>query len=126
MLGARGYHLLAAGSRHASPRRENNSMAKTVSADQLIEDLHTVIRDAEGLLKATAAQTGDKIAEVRSRAEESVRQAKARLENVEDEALKHAQALAEDADTYVRGNPWQAVGIAGVIGLVLGLLISRR
>jgi ElaB/YqjD/DUF883 family membrane-anchored ribosome-binding protein len=101
-------------------------MAKTVSADQLIEDLHTVIRDAEGLLKATAAQTGDKIAEVRSRAEESVRQAKARLENVEDEALKHAQALAEDADTYVRGNPWQAVGIAGVIGLVLGLLIGRR
>jgi len=26
----------------------------------------------------------------------------------------------------VRANPWQAVGVAAGIGLVLGLLISRR
>jgi len=101
-------------------------MANNISTDQLIEDLHSVIRDAESLLKATAAQAGDKIDEVRSRAEESVRQAKARLSGVEDEALQRAHALAEEADEYVRGNPWQAVGIAAVIGLVLGLLMSRR
>jgi len=29
-------------------------------------------------------------------------------------------------ETYVRENPWQSVGIAAGIGLVLGLLISRR
>jgi ElaB/YqjD/DUF883 family membrane-anchored ribosome-binding protein len=27
-----------------------------------------------------------------------------------------------DADEYVRGNPWQAVGIAAGIGLVIGML----
>jgi ElaB/YqjD/DUF883 family membrane-anchored ribosome-binding protein len=101
-------------------------MGNTVSADQLIDDLHTVIRDAESLLKATAAQTGEKIEAVRARAEESVQQAKARLADVEAEALRRAQALADDADQYVRHNPWQAVGIAAGIGLVLGLLISRR
>jgi ElaB/YqjD/DUF883 family membrane-anchored ribosome-binding protein len=26
----------------------------------------------------------------------------------------------------VRGNPWQAIGIAAGIGLVLGVLMSRR
>lgn len=101
-------------------------MRTTVSADQLLDDLHAVIRNAEGLLKATAAQTGEKIEEARARAEESVRQAKARLAEVEDEALRRAQAVADDADRYVRSNPWQAVGIAAGIGLVLGLLISRR
>jgi ElaB/YqjD/DUF883 family membrane-anchored ribosome-binding protein len=101
-------------------------MGNTVSADQLIDDLHTVIRDAESLLKATAAQTGEKIEAVRARAEESVQQAKARLADVEADALRRAQALADDADQYVRHNPWQAVGIAAGVGLVLGLLISRR
>ncbi len=63
---------------------------------------------------------------MRARAEESVRQAKVRLEGIEEEALEHARVLAGEADEYVRGNPWQAVGIAAGIGLVLGLLMSRR
>ena len=101
-------------------------MADTSSADNLIDALHTVIRDAEGLLKATAAQTGEKIEEARAHAEESVRAARARLAGIEDEALERARALADDADRYVRRNPWGAVGVAAGIGLVLGLLISRR
>ena len=101
-------------------------MADRITADQLIDDLTTVIRDAENLLRATAAQTGDKVQEVRARAEESVRQAKIRLEGVQQEALEHARVLAGEADQYVRGNPWQAVGVAASIGLVLGLLMRRR
>jgi ElaB/YqjD/DUF883 family membrane-anchored ribosome-binding protein len=101
-------------------------MADTLSADKLIDALNTVIRDAESLLKATAAQTGEKIDEVRARAEESVQLAKARLVGIEDEALERARELAKDADNYVRGNPWGAVGVAAGIGLVLGLLLGRR
>ena len=101
-------------------------MADTPSADHLIDALHTVIHDAERLLKATAAQTGEKIEEARTHAEESVRLAKQRLAGIEDEALERARELAKDADTYVRGNPWGAVGVAAGIGLVLGLLLSRR
>lgn len=97
-----------------------------ISADQLIDDLTAVIRDAENLLRATAAQTGDKVEEMRARAEASVRMAKERLAGIEEETLKHARALAGEADEYVRGNPWQAVGIAAGIGLLLGLLVSRR
>jgi ElaB/YqjD/DUF883 family membrane-anchored ribosome-binding protein len=97
-----------------------------ISADQLIDDLTAVIRDAENLLRATASQTGDKVEEIRARAEQSVRMAKERLSGIEEETLKHARALAGEADEYVRGNPWQAVGIAAGIGLVLGLLMSRR
>ncbi len=101
-------------------------MTKPVTAEQLMDDLHTVIRDAEGLLKATATQTGEKVQEFRAKAEESVRQAKERLAGVEEAAMQRAKEIAGDADVYVRGNPWQAVGIAAGIGLVLGLLISRR
>jgi ElaB/YqjD/DUF883 family membrane-anchored ribosome-binding protein len=101
-------------------------MAERISADQLIDDLTAVIRDAENLLRATAAQTGERVDEMRARAEESVRAAKERLAGIEEETLKHARAMAGEADEYVRGNPWQAVGIAAGIGLVLGLLMTRR
>jgi ElaB/YqjD/DUF883 family membrane-anchored ribosome-binding protein len=97
-----------------------------ISASQLIDDLTAVVRDAEGLLRATAAQTGDKVEEIRARAEESLRHAKARLATIEEQAMERARVLAGDADEYVRGNPWQAVGIAAGIGLVLGLIMSRR
>ena len=101
-------------------------MAAEMSIDNLVADLQSVIRDAESLLKATAAQTGDKIEEARERAEESVRKAKARLAEVEHDALERAQELAGEAEAYVRDNPWQAVGWAAGAGLVLGLLLSRR
>ncbi len=96
------------------------------TADKLIDDLHAVIRDAETLLRATAAQTGEKIEEARTRAEESVRQAKERLAGIEDEAMERARALAGEADVYVRANPWQAIGIVAGVALVLGLLLGRR
>jgi len=97
-----------------------------VTTDQLLADLKTVMSDAEALLRATSAQTGEKIQEVRARAEESLRQAKARLSSIEDEALQRARQAAQYTDEYVRENPWQSVGIAAGVGLLLGLLLARR
>jgi ElaB/YqjD/DUF883 family membrane-anchored ribosome-binding protein len=101
------------------------TMAESVSGEQLIADLQAVVRDAENLLKATAAQAGEKVDAVRARAKESVRQAKSRIADLEHDALERAKALAGDADRYVRQYPWQAVGIAAGIGLVIGLLVRR-
>ena len=101
-------------------------MAQQLSASQLIDDLTAVIKDAESLLRVTAAQTGDKVEEIRARAEETVKNAKARLGEVEEQALERAREFAGDADEYVRGNPWQAVGIAAGIGILIGMLMTRR
>lgn len=97
-----------------------------VNTSKLVEDLKVVMHDAEALLRATSSQTGEKIQEVRARAEESLRQAKVRLEQVEEEALKRAREVAQATEEYVRENPWQSVGIAAGIGLLVGLLLSRR
>ena len=96
------------------------------TADQLIDDLQAVIRDAESLLRATATQGVEKLQEIRSKAEETVRQAKDRLAGVEADALKRAEAIADETKEFVRANPWQAVGLAAGLGLLLGLLMGRR
>ncbi len=102
-----------------------NSQAD-INTDKLVEDLKVVVRDAEALLRATSAQTGEKIQEVRARAEESLRQARARLTEVEDQAYQRARELADSTEVYVRENPWQALGIAAGVGVLVGLLLSRR
>ena len=104
----------------------NAGTTAEVTTDQLLADLKTVMNDAEALLRATSTQTGEKIQEVRARAEESLRQAKQRLSSIEDEALRRVREVADATDEYVRENPWQSVGIAAGVGLLLGLLLARR
>jgi ElaB/YqjD/DUF883 family membrane-anchored ribosome-binding protein len=96
------------------------------TADQLVSDLKSVVNDAEALLSATSTQTGEKIQAVRARAEESLRNARARLAEIEQEAMRRAKEIADATDEYVRDNPWQSVGIAAGIGLLLGVLLGRR
>lgn len=103
-----------------------NTHSSDVTTDKLVEDLKVVMRDAEALIKATSAQTGEKIQEVRARAEESLRQARTRLTVIEDEAMQRAREVADATEEYVKENPWQSIGIAAGVGLLVGLLLSRR
>ena len=96
------------------------------NTDKLVEDLKVVMRDAEALLRATSAQTGEKIQEVRARAEESLKQARTRLTAMEDEAYQRAREVADATEGYVRENPWQSLGIAAGVGILVGLILSRR
>lgn len=102
-----------------------NSQAR-IETDKLVEDLKVVVRDAEALLRATSAQTGEKIQEVRARAEQSLKQAQTRLAQLEDQAYQRAREVADATEVYVRENPWQALGIAAGIGVLVGLLLSGR
>lgn len=97
-----------------------------ITTDKLLADLQTVVADAEALLKATSNQAGEKIQEARAKAEESLAAARERLSGVEEEALRQARELMSEGEEYVRENPWQAVGIAAGVGLLLGLILSRR
>jgi ElaB/YqjD/DUF883 family membrane-anchored ribosome-binding protein len=97
-----------------------------VSTEKLAADLRTVIADAEELVRATANQAGEKVAAARAKVQDSLDSAKVKLELLGEEAADQARAAARATDDYVHDNPWQAVGIAALAGLVLGILISRR
>ncbi len=94
--------------------------------DRLIADFKTVIQDAEELINATASQTGDKVTAVRARAEENLREARRKLGEMEDDLLTRGKAAAKATDQLVHDKPWQSVAIASAVGVMLGMLISRR
>ena len=105
---------------------ESTTATGTVTREKLVGDLKAVVNDAEELLKATAHQTGDKIASVRAKAEESLKTAKARIAEEGKEVMDKAKSAAKSTDEFVKANPWQAGGVGAVAGFLLGLLISRR
>lgn len=97
-----------------------------VTKEQLIADFKVVVADAEALLKATASQGGEKMAEIRAKAEESLRVAKDKMAEAQAALLVKTKAAAKATDVYVHENPWRSVGVAAGVGLVIGLLIGRR
>ena len=97
-----------------------------VSREKLATDLRVVIADAEELLRATAGQMGEKAVVARERIQESLRVAKDKLAQAEEAVIDRTKAAARATDDYVHDHPWGAVGIAAAVGLVIGMLISRR
>lgn len=98
----------------------------TANTDKLMADLRLVVTDAEELLRATADHAGDGVTELRAKAEDTLACARERLANVQDSALAQGKAAGRNADQYVRAHPWTAVGVAAAVGLLVGMLASRR
>ena len=97
-----------------------------VTKDKLAADLRIVVADAEELLRATASQAGEKAAAARVKIQESLDVAKLKLAQLSEVGIDQAKAAARATDDYVHDHPWNAVGIAALAGLVVGILISRR
>ncbi|HOE43710.1 MAG TPA: DUF883 family protein [Rhodoferax sp.] len=97
-----------------------------LSKDKLAQDLHQGIADAEELLRLTADQVGESATELRGRMRDRLSRAKAELAHLQEVTVAKAKAAGHATDEFVHENPWKSIGIAAGLGLVVGLLISRR
>jgi len=97
----------------------------SLTGERLIAQVKALAYDIEELLKATADQTGARIAAARARAEASLRQAQEDAAQAGREVGRHARIAARATDRYARDNPWQLAGIALAVGFVLGYLGRR-
>jgi len=107
-------------------KEKTMSNMTTASKDKLISDVKVVIADAEELLRATAGQAGDKMAEARAKIQDHLNNAKASLAEAQAAVVERAKAVGHATDDYVHDNPWRSVGVAAGIGFIVGLLIGRR
>ena len=94
--------------------------------DKLMSDLRVVVADGEELLRMTADQAGAAAADLRSRLQGRMNQAKTDLMRLQESAVIKAKAAGHATDEFVHENPWKSIGVAAGVGLVVGLLISRR
>lgn len=100
--------------------------ASLETQEQLVSDIKSVISEAEEMLNDTADQTGDKISNLRARIKVRLSDARERLVDAEAALRHHTKKAARATDDYVHESPWTAVGVAGAVGLLVGLIIGRR
>ncbi|HSN79637.1 MAG TPA: DUF883 family protein [Rhodoferax sp.] len=96
------------------------------SKDKLMDDLHQGIADAEEMLKLTANHAGEGAVQLRERVRDRMSKAKVDLIHLQQATVERAKAAGHATDVFVHENPWKSIGIAAGVGLVVGLLISRR
>ncbi|MDO8692658.1 MAG: DUF883 family protein [Sheuella sp.] len=94
--------------------------------DKLISSVKLSLNDAEALLREAASATGERATQLREQALASLKQTREALYDAQDEVLAQGRRAVRATDEYVHDNPWQAIGVAGMAGLLLGVLLSRR
>jgi len=89
---------------------------------KLTDDLKMIVSDGEELLKATVNASGEGIIAARAKFAEQVISVKAKLADASQPAMERVR----QADEYVHASPWNAVGVAAVVGILIGFLAAKR
>jgi ElaB/YqjD/DUF883 family membrane-anchored ribosome-binding protein len=89
---------------------------------RLASDLKAVVRDAEEQMKATAGQAGEKVTELRGRLAAALESAKGTCHRLEEKTV----AAAKATDRTIREHPYESIGIAFGVGLLVGVLVARN
>jgi ElaB/YqjD/DUF883 family membrane-anchored ribosome-binding protein len=97
-------------------------MHDQLSTEKLVGDLKNVARDTEELLKAGAGEASDKAREARARLAAAAERARESCERLQEKTLAGARA----ADRTIREHPYQSIGIAFGVGVLIGILVTRK
>lgn len=102
-------------------KNHHNSSAQT--PEELLQDLRTLISDAETLLgDSVKERSAEAVAALRSRFEAAQARVSAACETVGQKA----RAGARYADETIRENPYQSLAVAAGVGVLVGLLVGRN
>jgi ElaB/YqjD/DUF883 family membrane-anchored ribosome-binding protein len=105
------------------PTDESHSQA---AREHLLADFKAIAAEAEALLNATKGDTSEKARETRARLASALDKAKANYQNVKAESFAAAEEALSKADRTIRAHPYEAIGIAFGVGVLLGALLQRK
>jgi len=93
-----------------------------INTDRLVSDLKSVTKDAEELLKTVSGEEGNGSHDIRMRLSSAIESAKATYHRLEEKAVAGAKAT----DKVIRDHPYESLGVAFGLGLLVGVLVTRN
>jgi ElaB/YqjD/DUF883 family membrane-anchored ribosome-binding protein len=109
-----------------TPETETEREVEQITKKKLMEDLKTIVNDAEVLLKkAASAQTREWIEKAQAKAKKSLRAANNWLTEEEEAAIARTRSATKATEDYVLANTWMVLGMAATAGLVVGILAVK-
>ncbi|WP_312239462.1 YqjD family protein [Pantoea sp.] len=101
-------------------------MSKDTSSEHLRAELKNLADTLEEVLSSSTEKSKGELDKLRHKARVALDSSRERLGESGERLAQTTREAAAKADDYVRENPWHGVGIGAAIGVVLGVLISRR
>lgn len=89
-------------------------------------EIERLIADVEALINRIGESRDPAVAGLCARVVEAVDNARRALNERATQVQQRARDAFAASDSYVREQPWEAIGAAAVAGLVVGLLLFRR
>ena len=99
-----------------------NSSIGNDGGDGLAASARNLASHAEELLQNTASISNEGIAALRKKLTESLSAARAQISDAQSYAMERGKQAATVTDSYVRENPWQAIAVAALFGVVIGFM----
>ncbi|HEX8614750.1 MAG TPA: DUF883 family protein [Telluria sp.] len=106
--------------------RTNGASNLNGNVNAVQTDVKTLVKDAQTLLSAAAALTGEKAEDMRARGMEMLDVALGKASQVQGQAIVKGKELAQTADVYVKDNPWRTIAAAASVGLLVGVILGRK
>ena len=100
--------------------------ADQTARDRLAQSLQQMVDEAEQLLKNAQRTGSEQFNAARDKFEVQLRHAKEELRRLEDAAVYNAKRAARATDHAVHEHPYAAMSVAAGVGLLIGMLITRR
>ena len=101
---------------------KNNRTDAAAKPQEILDELRTLVAEAEKMMDTTVEQSEDALGSLRARFES----AQERVAELYAGARKKVVAGAKYTDTAIRENPYQSLAIALGAGLLVGVLLGRR
>ena len=101
-------------------------MSKDTTSEHLRAELKNLADTLDEVLSSSGEKSKAELDKLRSKAQSALKETRARLGESGDRIAQTTREAAERTDVYVRDNPWTSVGIGAAVGVVLGVLLTRR
>ena len=92
--------------------------------DYASDEMRDFLADVEDLVKRVGNVSDADIARARSKVVNALGDVRRLASDTSDSLRERARAAAEQADDYVRERPWQSIGLAAAIGLIVGVGVT--
>jgi ElaB/YqjD/DUF883 family membrane-anchored ribosome-binding protein len=101
---------------------EGISQAKDAASGEIKK----LMEDVEDLVARVADLKDPEISKIRSKVQHTLASARNAVTESANKVRDQAEQVAGRTDDFVRENPWQALGIAALLGVAVGFLVARR
>ncbi|MCE7915221.1 MAG: DUF883 family protein [Nitrosomonas sp. PRO4] len=97
--------------------------------DELLSEVRSILKDAEAMYESIVDDGTDKTKQLKKNLKAKIEKARVQFDDIEDNLTDIAQTTVKDTDTWIRDNPYVALGAVFSFGMIIALLLkdnSRR